>query len=149
MCPFTSILYSSMKGRKPHVSVPFTEELWRICRLFQALLVLSVVNEARFARPFEEFAEEEGGKTPTIVIEFDGCLILSILNGVETLGGGFSIDLRPLSQYQNCSEFITLVVGLGVARRHGLDVRSIVARGDCVSALQWAETTRFRSTSVT
>ena len=149
MCPFTSILYSSMKGRKPHVSVPFTEELWRICRLFQALLVLSVVNEARFARPFEEFAEGEGGRAPTIVIEFDGCLILSILNGVETLGGGFSIDLRPLSQYQNCSEFITLVVGVRVARRHGLDVRSIVARGDCVSALQWAETTRFRSTSVT
>jgi hypothetical protein len=58
--------------------------------------VLSVVNEARFARPFEEFAEEEGGKTPTIVIEFDGCLILSILNGVETLGGGVQHRLETI-----------------------------------------------------
>ena len=75
----------------------------------------------------DELTFAEGGSAPTVVIEFDGWLILSILNGVETLGGGFSIDLRPLSQYQNCSEFITLVVGVRVARRHGLDVRSMVA----------------------
>lgn len=158
MRPFTSILYSAMKGRGRHVSVPLTDELWRICRLFQALLVLSVVDETRFARPFAAFAER--GRAPTVVIEFDGCLfgggglILSRLNGVETLVGGFSIDLRPLgfgteAQYQNCAEFITLVIGIRVARQHGMDVRSILARGDSVSALQWAETTRFRSTRVT
>ena len=44
----------------------------------------------------DELTFAEGGRAPTVVIEFDGWLILSILNGVETLGGGFSIDLRPL-----------------------------------------------------
>ena len=75
----------------------------------------------------DELTFAEGGRAPTVVIEFDGWLILSILNGVETLGGGFSIDLRPLSQYQNCSDFSTLVVGIIIAIRHGSDLQSMVA----------------------
>ena len=158
MVPFTSVLYAAQAGRNRNASVPLTDDLWRICRLFQALLALSMVDETRFARSFSSF---DGALCPLgLCIEFDaslsggGGLIFTILNGVETLVGAFIIDLLPLqfgsdAQYQNCAEFITAVVGIRIARNRGLDVRSILLRGDSVTALQWAETGHFRGTRVT
>ena len=92
-----------------------------------------------------------------ITIEFDaslfggGGLLFTILNGVEILIGGFKIDLLPLkfgcdAQYQNCAEFITAVVGRKIAHQIGLDT---LLRGDSMTALHWAESTRFRGTRVT
>jgi hypothetical protein len=158
MLPLTSMLYAAQAGRNRNSSVALTDELWRICRLFQALLVLSVVDERRYARSFRSFNLT---LFPSMItIEFDaslfggGGLLFTILNGVEILIGGFKIDLLPLkfgcdAQYQNCAEFITAVVGLKIAHQIGLDTSSILLRGDSMTALHWAESTRFRGTRVT
>jgi hypothetical protein len=158
MLPFTSKLYAAYAGRNRNSSVELSEELWRICRLFQALLVLSVLDENRYARSFRS---SNLALCPcTAAIEFDaslfggGGLIFTIMDGVETLIGGFRIDLLPLgfggdAQYQNCAEFITAVIGIRIAHKLNVDTNSVLLRGDSVTALQWAESERFRSTRVT
>jgi hypothetical protein len=158
MLPLTSKLYAAHAGKRRDTSVPLTEELWRICRLFQALLALSIIDETKYARSFQSF--NLAAFMSTIVIEFDaslfggGGLVFSIVNGAEILIGGFRIDLLTLgfgsdAQYQNCAEFTTAVVGIVIAHKYMLDTSAITLRGDSVTALQWAESTRFRSTRVT
>ena len=148
----------NLTGEEIGTSLALTDELWRICRLFQALLVLSVVDEKRYGRSFRSF--NLASFPSMIAIEFDaslfcgGGLLFTILNGVETLIGGFKIDLLPLefgcdAQYQNCAEFITAVVGLKIARQFGLNTSSLLLRGDSTTALHWAESTHFRGTRVT
>jgi hypothetical protein len=157
MKPYTSLLYSAQRGMNRWGSVVLTDELYRVCRLFQVLLVLSAVDEVKFARPFDAFDVEAG--MPSGVVEFDaslfggGGLIFKVeADGTETVVGGFNLDLRPLgfgtdAGFQNCAEFITAVIGIRAARRAGLDVRRIKLRGDSMSALSWAKG-HFRGTQV-
>ena len=56
MRPFTGILYAAHAGKHKNAQVVLTDDLWRICRLFQALLVLTVFDEDHFSRPFSAFA---------------------------------------------------------------------------------------------
>lgn len=159
MRPWCKRLYAAYAGRNQNAVITLTEELWRICRLFQTLLVLSVLDEERYARPFSSFSLPLCPiKT---VIEFDGSLngggglIYAVANGVdEHLIGGFAIDLRPLgfgtdASFQNCAEFITAVVAIRTAHLCGCDVTSLLLRGDSVTALSWAEESHFSSVRVT
>lgn len=158
MRPWTHRLYAAYQGRRRTASVPLTQELTMICRFFQVLLVLSVVHPLRFSRPFASLVGAMG--PPRCVVEFDasltgggGLIFASDVNGGETLIGGFIVDLRLLkfgedAEFQNSAEFTTLTVGVIVAHLAGLDVRSLMTRGDSVTALSWAAAEHFRGTRV-
>ena len=53
--PFVGWLYAAQAGQRRNVHVPLTEDLLRVCRLIQIMVVLSVVDENRFARSFMSF----------------------------------------------------------------------------------------------
>jgi hypothetical protein len=71
----------------------------------------------------------------------------------ESLLGGAAVDLRTLefgwdSSFQNCSEYITIVIGVVGAIAMGWDTSAIEIVGDSETALRWAESGRFRSDNV-
>jgi hypothetical protein len=57
---------------------------------------------------------------------------------------GFGCD----ASFQNTSEFIGALLGVRAARICNADMSSLELRGDSVTALQWAQTHRFRGTRV-
>ena len=158
MKPFTGILYAAHAGKHKDAHIVLTDELWRICRLFQAFLVLTVVDEDHFFRPFSAFAVRQ--KPVTVALELDaslfggGGLIMQVVDGAEQLIGCFDVDLEPLkfgseARYQNCAEFIVVIIALRLARRAGLNVLRVRLRGDNKSMLSWAGTLKFHGTQVT
>jgi len=67
--------------------------------------------------------------------------------------GGCAVDLGTLefgkdASFQNCAEFIGIVVGLVGARAIGVKVNAVILRGDSRSALTWARGGNFRSLNV-
>jgi hypothetical protein len=77
-----------------------------------------------------------------------------VVDGAEQLIGCFDVDLEPLkfgveARYQNCAEFIVVIIALRLARRAGLDEKRVRLRGDDKSILSWADTHKFHGTQVT
>ena len=71
----------------------------------------------------------------------------------ESLFGGAAVDLRTLkfgwdSSFQNCAEYITIVIGVVGAIAMGWDTSAIEIMGDSEIALRWASSGRFRSDNV-
>ena len=100
MRPFTIRLYAAQKCRNWNDSVALTDDLWRICRLLQALLVLSVFDRLQFSRLLAAFALQHG--LPTVAAEHDasliggGGLIFVCIEGAERLIGCFDVDLTSM-----------------------------------------------------
>jgi hypothetical protein len=158
MLPLCKILYSEYKGLKHNALKALTTEAKRAIRIFRVLIILTAIDETRFARPIQSFAPE-GAR---YVIEFDGSLYgagllwYELVEGEEVLLGGCAVDLTGMgfgndSENQNTAEFITLLLGLrglGVMGKLGDTQASVHLRGDSVTALTWAHTGRFRSMKV-
>jgi hypothetical protein len=170
MRPFRRILYNQMQGhRHPrmarNISVSIDNKARRSIRLYGALLTLSLVHGGVFTRTFASFDD----RNPTLRIKFDGslegagllwfatsrgdCYIYEDLLEFESLLGGAAVDLRTLkfgwdSSFQNCAEYITIVIGVVGAIAMGWDTSAIEIMGDSESALRWASSGRFRSDNV-
>lgn len=90
MKPYVRVLYKEYTGRKEHVQFQLSEMACRVIQLFRVLLGLTAVNELRFARTLDSFAERK----PTVIIEFDaslqgiGLLYYTLSNNEEKLVGG-------------------------------------------------------------
>ena len=68
--------------------------------------------------------------------------------------GGVAVDLRGLgfgmeAKFQNCSEFIGIIVGILGLISEGWDRSAIAVRGDSKTALSWVEKGNFRSSLAT
>ena len=104
------ILYAAHAGKHKNAQVVLTDDLWRIDRLFQALLVLTVVDEDHFSRPFSAFAVRINPVNVALEVDASlfggGGLIMTVVDGAEQLIGCFDVDLEPLkfgveARYQN------------------------------------------------
>ena len=165
MRPFRRILYNQMQGHRHHpranrhISVTIDNKARRTVRLYAALLTLSRIHGKVFTRTFESFDD----RNPTLRIQFDGSLdgagLLWFGTGrgdlfvIETLLGGAAVDLRSLnfgwdSSFQNCSEYITIIIGVVGAILMGWDTSAIEIMGDSETALRWADSGRFKSDNV-
>ena len=118
------------------------------------------LDENRFARPFDSFGE----KSVAEIVQFDASLegagiVLAHrhpTSGDESQWGAGVIALTELkfgedSGYQNTCEFLAATIGvLSCLRFQPKDESYVVIelRRDSVTALQWANTSRFKSVSV-
>ena len=170
MRPFRRILYNQMHGHRHlqanrHISVSIDNKARRTVRLYAALLTLSLIHGKVFTRTFASFDD----RNPTLRIKFDGSLegagLLWFITGrgdcpyyeellvIESLLGGAAVDLRSLnfgwdSSFQNCSEYITIIIGVVGAILMGWDTSAIEIVGDSETALRWADSGRFKSDNV-
>ena len=164
MRPFQRALYQchkAQRGLSEHISVDMADypEAVRSIRMWRVMLCAGVLNEERFAMPFQSFMP----KTAEHVVEFDGCLsgvgilVYKCQGGSEVRVGGGAMDLRPLgfgtdSSFQNLGEFFGPVLAPVVLRRLGLVQPGtpcvVHFRGDSITGLRWAETRRFKGTNV-
>lgn len=151
MKPYVRVLYKEYTGRKEHVQFKLSDMARRVIQLFRVLLGLTAVNEFRFARTLDSFAE----KKPIVIIEFDaslqgiGLLYFTLTEGKENLVGGGSVDISELefgadASYQNTAEFTAAVLGIRGLKQIGMTKCSVELRGDSVTALNWAEAGRFK-----
>ena len=124
------------------------------------MLCLVRHREVEFTRTIESFVPT----TPVSIAEFDaslsgaGHIWYELVDGAEVARGVSAVDLTLLgfgtdSSYQNLSEFIEAIlavmgqVTLGrVLPEHR---RSLVLRGDSVTALTWSITERVRGSIAT
>lgn len=153
MRPFRRILYGAIRVEWAHKSVLVPHRVRLVVRLYQALLALTVVKEDRFTRTLDSFVP----KTPTLTIQFDGSLTgVGVTwfsrngEGHEAVLGGTAVSLRGFKfqgnpAFQNCAEFIGVVIGVIGALENGWDTSAIWLRGDSKTAVTWAESGRFRS----
>lgn len=156
--PFSRALYGCIRGiRNRRVSVPLTPAARLSVELWRTLLCAIALDERRFARPFHTFVPREA----ETVIQFDASLQgIGILlyerdrgSGDEVLIGGTAVPFMGWemdeedSSMQNTAEFMAVVVGIVTALRWlpSSRDRSIMLRGDSVTALQWAASGRIRS----
>lgn len=156
MRPFRRVLYNLVRGKLQHQLVTITAKAQRVVRLYQALLALSLLKEQSFTRSLSSFTST----IPTLTIQFDGSLwgsgvtwYRSTDRTTSALVGGLSLCLRRLDfgsdpAFQNCAEFISVTAGVIGAIMMGLDVSSVLLKGDSVTALSWAEGGRFKSDNV-
>jgi hypothetical protein len=163
MAPFVRALYASIKGRHLHTSIVLSSAAAISVGVVQALLALTVVKERAFTRNFEAWRARAAGWA--IVGQFDASLggigviwYLRSPDGAESLIGGASLDIRHLgfgedSRFQNVAEFLAIICavrGLQKLRDGGQTINGrapdrLILRGDSMSALSWAENSRFRS----
>lgn len=167
IAPFQASLYRSYTGFAEQCSIKVLRPAAkRSIRLIRCLLMMTVVQEIHFSRPFHDLVPTM--PPACIVAEFDASLTgAGILwywrrpNGSERLLGGVALDFRSFDfkgqpTYQNCAEFIAVVCAVrGVIKMRELGVldseltssqRTYVSlRGDSVSALTWASKQKFRS----
>ncbi|KAJ1397366.1 hypothetical protein B484DRAFT_407017 [Ochromonadaceae sp. CCMP2298] len=163
MAPFVRALYASIKGRHLHTSIVLSSAAAISVGMVQALLALTVVKERTFTRNFAAWKAIETGWA--IVAQFDASLggigVIWYLRspvGTESLIGGAWLDIRHLgfgedSRFQNVAEFLAIICavrGLQKLREGGLTINGrapdrLILRGDSMSALSWAENSRFRS----
>lgn len=153
MRPFRRILYGAIRLDWEHKSVRVPHKVRLVIRLYQALLALTVIKEDRFTRTLDSFVP----KTPTLTIQFDGSLegvgvtwFSRDCEGHEAVLGGTAVSLRQFKfkgkpEFQNCAEFIGVVIGVVGALENGWDTSAIWLRGDSRTAITWAESGRFRS----
>ncbi|KAJ1437277.1 hypothetical protein B484DRAFT_428363 [Ochromonadaceae sp. CCMP2298] len=163
MAPFVRALYASIKGRHLHTSIVLSSAAAISVGMVQALLALTVVKERTFTRNFAAWKAIGAGWA--IVAQFDASLggigVIWYLRspvGTESLIGGVWLDIRHLgfgedSRFQNVAEFLAIICavrGLQKLREGWLMVNDrapdrLILRGDSMSALSWAENSRFRS----
>ena len=162
MLPITKQLYFEYSGLDHNKSKALTTEGQRAVRVLRLLIMLTALDESRFARPIRSFRPGSA----KFVIEFDGSLTgAGILwhkvgdDGSEELLGGAAIGIKDCglltasvkhnSRNQNTAEFITLTLGIRGLYLLGVldpnEQNSVHLRGDSESALTWARTGRFRS----
>ena len=162
MLPVTKQLYFEYSGLDHNKSKRLTKEGQRAVRVLRLLIMLTALDESRFARPLRSFRKG----CARFVVEFDGSLSGAGIiwyevqeDGTEMLLGGAAISIKDCglltasvkhnSRHQNTAEFITLTLGIrGLYLLGKLDPQtqnSVHLRGDSESALTWAKTGRFRS----
>jgi hypothetical protein len=158
MRPFSRALYGCITGlSNRRASAPLSPEAKLSVELWRTVLCAIALREERFARPFHTFIPREADT----VIQFDASLqgIGVILfdrdrdTGAEVLIGGAAVSLQVWkineedSSLQNSAEFMAVIVGLlaVLLRLPNGAGRSILLRGDSITALRWAETGRIRS----
>ena len=156
MRPFSTWLYNETKGmRNMEASKRVGSGTVRAVLMWRVMLCLLHLREDTFARPLSSFLSDRA----TFVIKYDGSLqgigvsvhSLDDADGSEEtmLGVGyltFPFDLGGRPEFQNCSEFIAVVVGfLMISRRGGRDA-NIRLVGDSVTSLVWGESEHFNST---
>ena len=161
MKPYRRLLYGATRRLQCATTILLDQEVKRAVRLYGALIALVLVVEQRFNRTMESFQARE----PDLIIEFDASLggvgvIWYAAKGTkggrpsyEVPLGGCAVDLGTLefgkdASFQNCAEFIGIVVGLVGARAIGVKVNAVILRGDSRSALTWARGGNFRSLNV-
>ena len=155
--PFHRDIYFAYKGLGRHVSVLLPARARRAICLWRVILVLLHFDQDRFARPMRSFVFV----IARAVIETDsclsgaGCLIyLRDRGGNETVVGGSAGSLAMLgfgsdSSYQNCCEFIGIILGILTLRLLGYDDLEFELRTDSMSALRWAEKEKYRGDIIT
>ena len=156
MRPFSTWLYNETKGmRNMEASKRVGSGTIRAVLMWRVMLCLLHLREDTFARPLSSFLSDRA----TFVIKYDGSLqgigvsvhSLDDADGAQEtmLGVGyltFPFDLGGRPEFQNCSEFIAVVVGfLMISRRGGRDA-NIRLVGDSVTSLVWGESEHFNST---
>jgi hypothetical protein len=99
MRPFVRVLHRQYAGRRQNCSLMYDEDGCRVVRIFRVLLLLTTINEQKFARRLGSFE----ARLHKLVVEFDtsfsGVGIMWFLvddNGVEVPLGGSAVDLTPL-----------------------------------------------------
>jgi hypothetical protein len=159
MKPFRRVLYSRVRHLLQNITVKLDNDVRQAVRLYAALTALIVVREGSFSRSLQSFA-----RTPeSVVLEFDGSLegvgviwysvIYDETGRHEVPLGGSAADLRGLcfgsdTQFQNCAEFIAVVMGILGLMVLEIDVKAVLLRGDSETALSWASGGNFRSFNV-
>ena len=156
MRPFSTWLYNETKGmRNMEASKRVGSGTVRAVLMWRMMLCLLHLREDTFARPLSSFLSDRA----TFVIKYDGSLqgigvsvhSLKDADGSDEtmLGVGyltFPFDLGGRPEFQNCSEFMAVVVGfLMIARRGGRDA-NIRLVGNSVTSLVWGESEHFNST---
>jgi hypothetical protein len=156
--PFSRALYGCITGiNNKRARITLSEEAKLSVELWRTMLCAVALDEERFARPFHTFEP----MTADAVIQFDASLQgIGILlyernrsTGAEVLVGGSAVPLTEWgideedSSLQNTAEFMAVIVGLIAVLRWlpGKASRTVILKGDSVTALRWAETGRIRS----
>ena len=138
MKAYVRVLYKEYTGRKEHVQFKLSYIARRVIQLLRVLLGLTAVNEFRFARALDSFAE----KNPIVIIEFDaglqgiGLLYYTLSGEKENLIGKGSVDFSQLefgtdAAYQNTAEFTAAVLGIRGLKQIGLTKCSVELRHQC------------------
>ncbi len=151
MKPFISVLYAEYAGRGNHTSFTLSSKACQVIRFYRVLLGLTAVNQIEFSRSISSFA----CNVSNLIIEFDasltgiGLLYYKRSEEKEVLIGGGSVDISGLhfesdASYQNTAEFIAAIIGIRGLKQLGLTPESVCLRGDSITALTWASTSRFR-----
>lgn len=151
MKPFVSTLYAEYTGKGDHVSFYLSQRAIRVICCYRVLLGLTAINRIKFSKPMQSFEK----RTAEITIEFDasltgvGLLYYKIENNEEILIGGSAVDISSLNfksnpAYQNTAEFIAALLGIRGLRQLNVNPKSIRLRGDSITALNWAETSKFK-----
>jgi hypothetical protein len=163
MRPFSQYLYAAASGyQKENVKILVTEDLMVVIDLWTMVLVLTVIEPARFQRSIASFAQME----PSILINFDasltgfGLIFYRIVSDVDSSGNRrvtshqvFAVmqystpyRLNSESKYQNAMEFISIVTTMASLISLGYRDLSLSLLGDSVSALTWSYKEKFSST---
>jgi hypothetical protein len=171
MLPYVRALYDEYRGMCINASKTVSVNYRRVVRVFRILILLTSLDESRFARTIASFSPAAA----RYIIEFDaslwgvGLLWYRIDHDVDDNGndvirefliGGAAVDISYLQldqksskhqKYQNTAEFIAQVLGVRGLQRLGLlydQACTVHLRGDSKTALKWASSGRFRSNLV-
>jgi hypothetical protein len=162
MKPFSSYLYDAASGyHNMETRVMVSAELSVVTELWTMMIILTVIQPARFQRSLASFATVE----PTILPNFDASLtglgiilyrIISVSDsqGTRQIVGqevfavvGYSTPfiLNGQSSYQNPMEFIAVVACIGLLVSLGHRSVALSLLGDSITALNWSHKERFPS----
>lgn len=154
MRPMVRALYAETKGRAQNSVFTLSPRTIVAIRVFRALLLLAGADEKNFTRTLDSF--KEVGPQCGIVVDFDASLtgigiiwFLVDANGSEVPVGACQVDISSLGfegkpANQNTAEFIGAMLGLVGVKKLGYADLLVKLRGDSISALTWASTSRFR-----
>jgi hypothetical protein len=162
MKPFSSYLYDAASGyHNVETRVMVSAELLVVTDLWTMMIILTVIQPARFQRSLASFAAVE----PTIIPNFDasltglGIILYRIISLVDSRGTrqvigqevfavvGYSTPfvLSSQSAFQNAMEFIAVVTFIGLLVSLGYRNAALSLLGDSITALNWSHKERFPS----
>jgi hypothetical protein len=158
--PFSTDLYDAIRGyTSSAVKITLGESQHRAIDMWLSSLAMLEFGGSSFRRPIHTLAR----RGPDYLIEYDASLhglglVLSkidvdgALQGVERVPELIAAVKIPLpfnlnedSSYQNTTEFMAVVMGLGCLASLGFHGAGVRVKGDNRSSLSWSTSERFRS----
>jgi hypothetical protein len=158
MRPFTAALNGMITGFSgAHARISVSPDARLAIVMWRAMFFLMSRHDSRFARSLQSFRNKPfriGLQTDASLTGAGGFFFERMEDGTEVVKGGFAATLVPLgfgcdSSFQNCAEFIGIILGLLALALMGVRDADLEIRGDSMSALAWASTSCFRSSTAT